>query len=330
MGKIRKRNRCSECGSLNVIKWGVRSGHQRFKCKDCQNCFTPTRPDVSAANRFVWFRKWISGKQRIEDIARESGYSSRQLRRWFDDYLARAPEWTIQRRKAYHVLIDGTWFRENHCLIVYRDADSRSTIYYRFAEDENEYEIIQDLQMFKSMRLRIASFTTDGGEDIIRAIKYVYPYATRQRCVVHIERECLGWLTQHPKSSAGILLRRLVCKISHIKTNNDKLYWIKELNKWHEDYEEFIKQKTVNKETGELTYTHDSVRRAYVHLHRAIPNMFKYIDEPDVPNNTNSLESFFGHLKDNLRIHRGLSQEHLDNFIKWYLFFADEKKRKDG
>lgn len=330
MGKIRKRNRCPECGSLNVIKWGVRASHQRFKCKDCGKLFTPTRPDVSTANRFVWFRKWISGKQRIEDISKESGYSSRQLRRWFDEYLASAPEWKIQRRKAYHILIDGTWFSESHCLVVYRDADSKSTMYYRFAEDENEYEIIKDLQVFKAMRLRISSFTTDGGDDIIRAIKYVYPYVTRQRCIVHIERECLAWLTQHPKTSAGILLRRLVCQISHIKTNNDKLYWIKELNKWHEDYEEFIKQKTVNKETGELTYTHDSVRRAYIHLHRAIPNMFKYIDEPDVPNNTNSLESFFGHLKDNLRIHRGLSQDHLDNFIKWYLYFADEKKRKEG
>lgn len=312
-----------------MIKWGVRAGHQRYKCKDCQSLFTPTRPDVSAKNRFVWFRKWISGKQRIEDIAAESGYSSRQLRRWFDEYLSRPPEWKIQHRKAYHVLIDGTWFSESHCLVVYRDANSKSTIYYRFAEDENEYEIIKDLQAFKAMRLRISSFTTDGGDDILRAIKYVYPYTTRQRCVVHIERECLAWLTQHPKSSAGILLRRLVCQISHIKTNNDKLYWIKELNKWHEDYEEFIKQKTVNKETGELTYTHDSVRRAYIHLHRAIPNMFKYIDEPDVPNNTNSLESFFGHLKDNLRIHRGLSPEHQDNFIKWYLYFADEKKKKD-
>lgn len=329
MGKIRRRCRCPKCGTLNVIKWGIQCGCQRYKCKDCGKCFTPSRADVSASNRFVWFRRWISGKQRIEDIAKESGYSSRQLRRWFDDYLASAPEWTIQRRKAYHVLIDGTWFSENHCLIVYRDADSKSTIYYRFAESENEHEIIKDLQAFKAMRLRISSFTTDGGDDIIRAIRYAYPHATRQRCIVHIERECLGWLTQHPKTSAGILLRRIVCQISHIKTSNDKLYWINELNKWHEDYDEFIKQKTVNKETGELTYTHDNVRRAYVHLHRAIPNMFKYIDEPDVPNNTNSLESFFGHLKDNLRIHRGLSQDHMDNFIKWYLFFADEKKRKD-
>lgn len=326
MSKNGKRSRCPKCGSLNVIKWSIRNGHQRFRCNDCGYSFTPSRPDVSQSNRFVWFRKWISGKQRLVDIAHESGYSSRQLRRWFDDYLARAPEWKIQRRKAYRVLIDGTWFDDKCCLVVYRDAASKSTVYYRFAEKEDEHEIIKDLQVFKAMRLCISSFTTDGGDDIIRAVKYVYPHVTRQRCVVHVERECLTWLTQHPRTSAGILLRRIVCQISNIKTANDKLYWIKELNKWHEDYEEFIKQKSVNKETGEMTYTHDNVRRTYVHLHRAIPNMFKYIDDPDIPNNTNSLESFFGHLKDNLRIHRGLSDEHRKNFIKWYLYFADEKK----
>ena len=57
--------------------------------------------------------------------------------------------------------------------------------------------------------------------------------------------------------------------------------------------------------------------------------MFKYIDNPSIPNNTNSLESFFGHLKDILRIHRGMSIEHRQNFIKWYLFFSNEKKKKD-
>lgn len=329
MGKNSKRSRCPKCNSLNVIKWGIQCGCQRFKCKDCGTCFTPTRPDVSASNRFVWFRKWVSGKQRIEDIAKESGYSSRQLHRWFDEYLKDAPECKIQHRKAYRVLIDGTWFDENHCLIVYRDAVSKSTLYYRFAKDENEYEIIQDLQMFKALRLHISSFTTDGGQDIIRAIKYVYPYTVRQRCVVHIERECLVWLTQHPRTSAGIKLRRLVCQISHIETENDKLYWIKELNQWHEEYEDFINQKSVNQETGEMTFTHDSVRKAYTHLDRAVSNMFKYIDNPDVPKNTNSLESFFGHLKDNLRIHRGLSHDRLNDFIKWYLYFSDEKKKKD-
>ena len=38
--------------------------------------------------------------------------------------------------------------------------------------------------------------------------------------------------------------------------------------------------------------------------------MFKFIDHPDIPKTSNALESFFGHLKDNLRVHRGLSFEH--------------------
>lgn len=75
-----------------------------------------------------------------------------------------------------------------------------------------------------------------------------------------------------------------------------------------------------------MSYTHDKVRKTYVHLKRAIPNMFKFIDRPDVPKNTNALESFFGHMKDNLRIHRGLSFEHRIKFIRWYLFFSNEKK----
>ena len=64
-----------------------------------------------------------------------------------------------------------------------------------------------------------------------------------------------------------------------------------------------------------------------MHLRRAIPNMFQYIDNPGLPRPTNSLEAFFGHVKDQLRLHRGLSETRVDNFIKWYLYFNDEKKK---
>ena len=35
--------------------------------------------------------------------------------------------------------------------------------------------------------------------------------------------------------------------------------------------------------------------------------MFHYLDNNRIPKSTNGLESFFGHLKGNLNIHRGLS-----------------------
>lgn len=284
---------------------------------------------MSQSNRFPLFKKWVLGKRSLGELSRECGYSERQLRRWFDEYLDKPPKWTIRRNEGISVLIDDTWFGDR-CLVVYRDQTNTSTLYYRFSDREDRFEISKDLETFKALGLKIYSFTTDGSDDIIRAIEWVYPFVIRQRCLVHIERDCLTWLTKHPRTSAGITLRRLACQISDIKTNNDKIFWIRQLERWHEEYEDFIQEKSVNVETGELTYTHGKVRQSYILLKKALPNMFKYIDHPHVPTNTNGIESFFGHLKDNLRIHRGLSPTHHENFIKWYLFFSNEKKKTGG
>ena len=74
MSKTR-RERCLNCGFLDVIKWGRR------------DLFTFRRKDVSKANRFVWFEWWILRKQTVPQIAELSGCSERQLYRWFDEYL---------------------------------------------------------------------------------------------------------------------------------------------------------------------------------------------------------------------------------------------------
>ena len=184
MRKIRRRQRCPNCKSLDVIRWGNRNGRQRYQCSNCGILFTSRRPDVSTHNRFVWFRKWVLGKQSLASLSEESGYSERQVRRWFSEYLENVPEWTVPRHRGIHLLIDGTWLPV----------------------------------MLREMGVTISSFTTDGSEDIIRAIKYTHPHTLRQRCLVHIERECLSWLTQHPRTSAGILLRRLVRQINSIRT----------------------------------------------------------------------------------------------------------------
>ncbi len=100
---------------LDVIKWGRRDGHQRYRCKNCGSMFTFRRKDASKANRFVWFEWWILRKQ-VTQIAELSGCSERQLYRWFDEYLENYPTWHIQRREKVNLLIDGTWFPNKMCL----------------------------------------------------------------------------------------------------------------------------------------------------------------------------------------------------------------------
>ncbi len=55
--------------------------------------------------------------------------------------------------------------------------------------------------------------------------------------------------------------------------------------------------------------------------------MFGFTRYDNVPKTSNSIESFFGHLKDNLRLHRGLSNEHFKDFVKWYLFLQSNKNK---
>ena len=328
MSKIRRRQRCPKCSSLNIIRWGSREGHQRYKCRDCGTSFVKHKEGVRQSNRLVWFRKWVLGKQTIEYIARECGYSARQVHRWFDEYLDSSPSWTMNTSRQIYLLIDGTYYSDGHCLILYRAENLKRTIFYRFTTHEDDDEIASDLISIRDLGYDVIGITTDGGDNIIRAVQYVFPNVPRQRCVVHVQRDCLASITQRPRFTEAKLFRNLIQDLSIVKTNNDKLWWLSMYARWVEDNEEYVFQKAIVSYSHQEYYVHNDLRKAYIHLKRALPNLFTYIEHPGVPKTTNALEAFFGHVKDQIRLHRGLAESRIDNFIKWFLFFNDEKKKK--
>lgn len=136
---------------------------------------------------------------------------------------------------------------------------------------------------------------------------------------------CRIWLSSNPKSLAGYELKKIVGVLHKIKNHDDWGYWIVSLIKWHEEYASFINEKSYNLQTGRYWYKHKMVRRAFTTIKRALPNMFHYLNNERIPKTTNGLESFFGHLKSHLVVHRGLSINHRKNFIKWYLFLKNQK-----
>lgn len=173
--------------------------------------------------------------------------------------------------------------------------------------------------------IHIESVTSDGHKSLLKAIKKSSADIIVQRCLVHIQRMCLLWLTRYPKHQAGQELRRLVLLILKIKTQNDRLYWTRELTKWHNTHKDYINEKTYNSETQRYWYTHKLLRRSYSTIRRALPNMFHYLNNPKIPSTNNGLEGFFSHLKNHLDIHRGLTTRNRINFIKWYIHFTNQK-----
>jgi AraC-like DNA-binding protein len=309
---------------LNVIGWGKQLEKQRFKCKNCGILFTQNDPGQRLENRFSWFKKWILERQTFKTLSRDSGLSIDTLQRIFYAYLEQFPTVNILKRNDVHLRVDATYF-ERFCLVCYQDHDDGYTQLIRFTDGEHYTEIKEDLENLIRLGVQIESITTDGHKSILKAIKKSLPDVVVQRCLVHIQRMCMLWLTRYPKHIAGIELRKLVLQLMKIKTSNDRLFWVSGLDEWYQTHKDYLQQKTYNQNTGRYWYTHKLTRRSYFTIKRALPNMFHYLSNPKIPATTNGIEGFFSHLKNHLDLHRGLTAQHRINFIKWYIYLSNKK-----
>jgi transposase-like protein len=210
-------------------------------------------------------------------------------------------------------------------MMCYQDHDDGYTQLIRFTDGEHYSEIKEDLDNLIKLGVQIESITTDGHKSILKAIKAALPDVIAQRCLVHIQRMCMLWLTRYPKHLAGIELRQLVLLLLKIKTDNDKLYWITSLKQWYKAHKGYLEEKTFNEATSRYWYKHRLTRRSYYTIKRALPNMFHYLSNPKIPATTNGIEGFFSHLKNHLDLHRGLTTEHRIAFIKWYVYLSNNK-----
>lgn len=309
---------------MEVIRWGTRDGHQRFKCKNCGILYTRNDPAQRLENRFVWFRKWILERQTFKTLSRDSGLSIDTLQRTFYQYLEQFPTVQIIKRSNVHLRLDATYF-DQFCMMCYQDHDDGYTQLIRFTDGEHYIEIKEDLNNLIKLGVQIDSITTDGHKSILKAIKAALPDVIIQRCLVHIQRMCMLWLTRFPKHIAGVELRQLVLMLHKIKTDNDKIYWVSELKRWHQRHKDYLKEKTYNEDTGRYWYKHRLIRRSYYTINRALPNMFHYLSNPRIPATTNGIEGFFSHLKNHIDMHRGLTVKHRIAFIKWYVYLSNNK-----
>ncbi len=191
--------------------------------------------------------------------------------------LAKAPVLEFSSSDEIYLVIDGTYFPNDICLVVYRNYHLKLTQMYRMTDGEHFEEIAEDLQNLLNLGIKIKSITSDGNKSSIKAIKKVCPKVPFQRCLVHISRMCRIWLTQHPKHKSGFELKQIAIKIHHIDTEYKKQLWLMELIQWEEEYRDFINQKSYNIETGRYWYTHKLVRRSFMVIKKALPNMFQYL-----------------------------------------------------
>lgn len=279
------------------------------------------------SNKKSWFLKWILKKRTLEDISDESGYSLSTVQRIFEHYLNHPPVHKIIPNKNCILLLDGTWFEKKNCLVVYYDIVENNILYWRYTVSEKSEEIEYDLRYLKANGVNVSASISDSGKGILKALDAVYPDIPKQRCLVHIQRMALIWLTQRPKTIAGKTLRAICLNINKIKNHEDAQLWKETFFYWDKKYSEFLKEKsyTLN---GRWWYTHKYLRKTRRMITGALPDMFHYLDIPNLPKDTNKIDGgIFSDLKEHYRRHRGIPSYKRERFLYWLLYLKNLKNR---
>ena len=157
----------------------------------------------------------------------------------------------------------------------------------------------------------------DGERSVMRAIAMVWPKTSIQRCLYHIQREGMRWLRTYPKTVAGRELRYLLRTLCSIKSINERNQFIENYKSWINKYKNFVKSLPIT------NVAFKDLKRTIVLINNALPDMFYYLKEPNIPATTNTMESFYSRLKADYRRHRGLTQKHKIHYLKWYCFFKN-------
>ena len=114
--------------------------------------------------------------------------------------------------------------------------------------------------------------------------------------------------------------------------------WIRYLEAWEQTHGDFLKERayTDNPKPGKRKwrYTHERLRSAYRQLAKLLRDdqLFTYLDNDllrrtgqPIPRTTNHVEGGINsQLRNKLKLHRGMSEDHQRRLVEWYLYTRAE------
>ncbi|MFP4048052.1 MAG: hypothetical protein ACLFT4_09895 [Bacteroidales bacterium] len=207
----------------------------------------------------------------------------------------------IKPRKIV-AIADMTFFKKTFGVCVFRDANLKRNIIWKAAKTET-IGIYQELRIELETRgFKFQAIVIDGRPGLFKLFSDI----PIQMCHFHQAAIMTRYLTTRPKLPASQMLRRIALQIP--KSNEKEMKIL--LPAWHKKWECFLNEKTLNEETGKWHYTHKRLRSAFRSINKNLPYLYTYQKYPhlNIPSTTNSLDGYFSHLKELIRVHRGLKQ----------------------
>jgi hypothetical protein len=215
-----------------------------------------------------------------------------------------------------YLIFDGTFLHRPISIVALMDASKNQVISGKYGVRENsERQLVEFFKPLIAKGLNPASCTIDGNPQAIKVMRMLWPEITIQRCLVHIQRQGLMWCRRYPRTASARKLRGIFLQVTSVRTKEKRDSFMELIIQWEHKYGQYIKSQP---EKGRVF---SDIKRARSMLIKALPDMFHYLDDPNVSFTTNGLEGYFSRLKGHYRQHRGLRKEKLNNYFNWYFFY---------
>lgn len=311
-----------------MVKWGKnQSGSQKFKCISCRRSWTDKRAKTTTYFHKKIFHEWISGKQELEYFSNKYSVTTRTLHNWFKGFWAESIQPQNLSISNQIIIIDGFVLEEGTVLLLARTKEK--IISGRFVVRES-YATWK--AFFEQLRGHPEVIVCDGQKGMLKAIKELFPRVIIQRCQFHILQRNKQLLTQNPETIPAIEFKKLVEIIPSIRTREQLKHWLEIYLNWRKKYDEYLKEKTYyefdtqyqykNFTNGKRKwfYTHKKLRGAVYQIKTALPNLFCYLNNRNIPNTTNHIEGGINsQISLLLRLHRGLPIEKRKYLVTYFL-----------
>lgn len=249
----------------------------------------------------------------LRQIAAQSGHSISTVRRIIRYWLEHPPVPKTDFSGPQYLVLDGTRFGRRKGIFAAMKAGSNELVYGCYGISEGPLGLGRFCAHLQDGGLAPKSATVDGNPHISRLLRRFWPPIILQRCLVHIQRQGLAWCRRRPKRTDAQRLRELFLRVMSIRTPEQRDAFLAQVYHWEKRYGHRIARSP---ETG---WVFSDLKRARSLLLTALPNMFHYLQDSNIPKSTNALEGYFGRLKQKYRQHRGLSPKHRQAFFQWYL-----------
>jgi len=223
--------------------------------------------------------------------------------------------------RPINLIIDATFFGREYGFLVFHDCSK--VIYFKEIRTESVKDFREGINVLKAANYRILSVTIDGRRGYINNIRKLLGDIPIQMCLFHQKAIIRRYITDRPRSSCGKELKELMhhlCKPELPQEFIDKFYLLKE------KYLGFLHHRN---ELGH--YKHNALRAAFRSLDSNMPYLFIYSDikHSTIPPTINHLEGLFSHLKERIKIHRGLNKNRKKKAIKFLLTNLGKNREKN-